>query len=108
MDEKPDGWNHELYDKLSFEYLIKCAGNKRIDEWNTQYWRYLESEWNRLYLVGTWDTKNVFELVMGDSQIIRPDFSSRICDIRLLPACSIDIKICHYVPKHESLIVKIF
>ena len=27
---RPEGWNKELYDKLSFEYLIECAKNHRL------------------------------------------------------------------------------
>ena len=49
MEERPEGWNQELYEKLSFEYLIECGENERIGEWNAPYLEYLESEWKRLY-----------------------------------------------------------
>lgn len=77
MDEKPEGWNQELYEKLSFDFLIECAENERIGEWNALYLEYLESEWNRLYPGRDWDPENVFELVRRDSKFKRPDFSWR-------------------------------
>jgi hypothetical protein len=49
MVERPERWNKELYDKLSFEYLIECAKNHRIDEWNQVYEAYLRSEWKRIF-----------------------------------------------------------
>jgi len=77
MDEKPEGWDQELYEKLSFEYLVECAENQRIDEWNALYREYLESEWKRLYPERKWDPENVFELVMRESDFERPDFSEK-------------------------------
>ncbi len=77
MDEKPEGWNQELYEKLSFEYLIECAENKRIDEWNALYQEYLESEWKRLYPARKWDPDNVFELAKRQPDFKRPDFSGK-------------------------------
>jgi len=63
MDEKFEGRGQELYNKLNSEYLIECAENNRIDEWNAQYLEYLELEWNRLYHPGTWDENKILELV---------------------------------------------
>ncbi len=77
MDKRPEVWNQELYEKLSFDFLIECAENKRIDEWNALYLEYLESEWKRLYPKREWDTENVFALVKRDSEFNRPNFSSK-------------------------------
>ena len=74
MDEIPEGWNQELYEKLSFEYLIECAENKNIHEWNALYLEYLESEWKRLYPDRKWDPENVFELVMRWPDFKKPTF----------------------------------
>ncbi|WP_319378321.1 pentapeptide repeat-containing protein [uncultured Methanocorpusculum sp.] len=73
MDEIPEGWNKDLYDKLSFDFLIECAENNRINEWNALYQMYLKSEWNRLHPEMAWDPKNVLELVR-QSQSKIPDF----------------------------------
>jgi len=75
MDEKPEERGQELYSKLNSEYLIECAENERIGEWNAQYLEYLALEWNRLYPKRDWDPKNVVDLVKRDSQLIRPNFS---------------------------------
>ncbi len=75
MEEKPERWNQELYEKLSFEYLIECAENKKIDEWNALYLEYLESEWKRMYPKRGWGQKEILELVDIFSQYKRSDFS---------------------------------
>jgi hypothetical protein len=49
MADRSEGWNKELYDKLSFEYLIECARNYQIEEWNRAYEEYLRSEWKRIF-----------------------------------------------------------
>jgi len=77
MDEILEGWDKDLYDKLSFEYLIACGENERIDEWNALYLEYLESEWKRLYPERMWDPENVFELVKRQSGFKKPDFSKK-------------------------------
>ena len=74
MDEKPEERGQELYYKLNSEYLIECAENERIDEWNAQYLEYLALEWNRLYHPREWGQKNILELVRH-SHFRRPDFS---------------------------------
>jgi uncharacterized protein YjbI with pentapeptide repeats len=48
MDEKLEGWNAELYDKLTPEYLKKCVKYDRVEEWNKNYQAYLDSEKERL------------------------------------------------------------
>ena len=75
MDEKPEGWNQELYEKLSFEYLVECGENERIGEWNSLYLEYLESEWKRLYSEGKWDPIDSVRMVVSNPQLIGPDFS---------------------------------
>ncbi len=63
MDEIPEDQGQGRYNKLDYAYLIKCAENNVIDEWNTLYLEYLESEWNRLYPERAWDPENILELV---------------------------------------------
>jgi len=94
MDEILEGWDKDLYDKLSFDFLIECAENEKIDEWNELYLEYLDSEWTRLYPEREWYSKNVVELVgrvdISDLGLIeyfelqksgalfkRPDFSGK-------------------------------
>ena len=74
MVERPEGWNKELYDKLSFEYLIKCAKNNKIEEWNMEYDKYLKSEWDRIFPGVEYDPENIVKLV--DYDFVRPDFRS--------------------------------
>lgn len=74
MGEIPEGWDKDLYDKLSFDFLIECAENKKIEAWNALYKEYLESEWNRLYPKREWDPKNVLELVNERLLYIAPNF----------------------------------
>jgi len=75
MVERPEGWNKELYDKLSFEYLIECAKNDRIDEWNQAYEAYLKSEWERLCPDKGYDPQNIGKLLSHDSNFQRPSYS---------------------------------
>jgi len=70
MDEKSD-WR-DL--GICFGYLIECAENNWTDMWNTDYLKYLASEWNRLYHPREWDRKYILELVRHP-QFKRPDFS---------------------------------
>ena len=74
MDEIPEGWNQELYKNLNIKKLIECAENKKIDEWNALYLKYLESEWKRLYPNREWNPEDILELVNIESQIKRPNF----------------------------------
>lgn len=71
MDEKPDRPNQELYKNLNIKKLIECAENERIDEWNTLYLEYLESEWKRIYPKREWDPENILELVENDRLHLR-------------------------------------
>ncbi len=75
MVEGPDGWNKELHDKLSFEFLIKCVQNERIKEWNKEYDKYLKSEWERLFPGVKYDPENIGELFDSNSRFQRPDYS---------------------------------
>jgi len=75
VDERPEGWNKELYEKLSFEYLIECSHNLRIIEWNQLYDAYLKSEWERIFLNEVYDSRNIAKLIDDDSDFIQPDFS---------------------------------
>ena len=77
MSEILDGWNKELYDNLSFEYLIECAKNGKIDEWNQLYENYLISEWERLFPNKKYDTKNYGEFFEYYSGLKRPDYSGK-------------------------------
>ena len=77
MVERPEGWNKELYDKLSFEYLIKCAKNGKISEWNQAYEAYLKSEWERIFPDKKYDLKNIGELFDNRSDFVKPDFSGK-------------------------------
>lgn len=49
VDERPEGWNKELYDRLSHDFLITCAQNDGIEEWNQEYAAYLRYEWGRRF-----------------------------------------------------------
>ncbi|MDO9522280.1 MAG: pentapeptide repeat-containing protein [Methanocorpusculum sp.] len=77
VDERPDGWNKELYDKLSFEYLVECAQNNKIGEWNQEYEKYLKSEWQRLFPNEEYDPKNKGKLFDNGSDFVRLDFPNK-------------------------------
>jgi len=77
MVRNHDGWNQKLYNKLSFEYLIKCAKNKQINEWNQAYEAYLKSEWDRLFSDEEYDPENIRKLFDDGSGFLQPDFSDR-------------------------------
>ena len=49
VNKRPEGWNKELYDKLSYDFRIECAKNGEIEEWNQVYEAYLRSEWERVF-----------------------------------------------------------
>jgi uncharacterized protein YjbI with pentapeptide repeats len=77
MVERPEGWHKELYDKLSFEYLIECAKNERIDEWNQDYEAYLRSEWERIFPGVKCDSINIGKLLNHDSKFQRPSYNKK-------------------------------
>ncbi len=78
VDERPEGWNKELYDKLSFEYLIECATKyDGIREWNKEYEKYLKSEWNRLYPGVEYNPENKGKLCFYRYGFVRPDYSKK-------------------------------
>ncbi len=78
LDERPDGWNKELYDKLSFEYLIECAENDRVEEWNREYMAYLKSELERLFPQDKeYYLMNIEKLYDNRSGFVQPDFSGK-------------------------------
>ncbi len=60
--EKPDGWNEELYYKLSCDFLIECAKNDTIKEWNQAYEAYVRSEWERIFPDNRYDAEDIQEL----------------------------------------------
>jgi len=74
MVERPEGWNETLYNKLSFEYLIECAKNYSIEEWNQAYDAYLRSEWERIFPDEVYDPENIQKLF--DADFVLPDFSN--------------------------------
>jgi len=74
VDERPEGWNKELYDKLSFEYLIEGSQNNKIEEWNLAYEEYLKSEWMRIFPDKEYDLKNIGELFNIQSDFVKPHF----------------------------------
>lgn len=74
VNESPEGWNEELYDKLSFEYLIACAQTNRIGEWNLAYDKYLKSEWEMIFPDEEYDPKNIGKLIDNVSGFVRPVF----------------------------------
>ena len=79
MVERPEGWNKELYDKLSFDFLIECAKKDKIEEWNQAYEAYLKSEWERLFPDEDYDSENIAKLIdpNSDTDLVRPDFSEK-------------------------------
>lgn len=74
MDERPEGWNKELYDKLSHDFLITCAQNDGIEEWNQAYEAYLRSEWGRRFPSEGYDSENIGKLFDNRSGFVKPDF----------------------------------
>ncbi|MDD2788940.1 pentapeptide repeat-containing protein [Methanoculleus sp.] len=83
MVERPEGWNEELYNKLSFEYLIECSKNGKIEEWNLVYKAYLKSEWERLFPEMEYNKKKQMDFLNYDSGFVLPryeekDFSASI------------------------------
>jgi uncharacterized protein YjbI with pentapeptide repeats len=82
MVKRPEGWNKELYDKLSFEYLIECAKNHRIDEWNCVYEEYLRSEWKRIFPNKEYDPERISFMINTyhhnvNSFFVYPNFTGR-------------------------------
>lgn len=75
MDEKPEGWNQDLYEKLSFGFLINCAKRGIFDEWNQVYEAYLKSEWKRLFPDEVFDISNLGNLCASGSGWIQPKFT---------------------------------
>jgi uncharacterized protein YjbI with pentapeptide repeats len=73
-DERPKEWNLELYEKLSSDYLVECAKNHRIEEWNQAYEAYLRSEWERLFPEEGHELENIQKLIDADSGFILLDF----------------------------------
>ncbi len=79
VDERPDGWKKELYDKLSYNFLIECAAkNDGIKEWNLEYEKYLRSEWQRLFPHDKeYDPENIGKLFYLNSGFVRPGLSGK-------------------------------
>ena len=78
--EGPKGWNKELYDKLSYDFLIECATkNDGIKEWNQAYEAYLRSEWERFVSLIEYDKKNIWVLIDLDLgfDFVRPDYKKK-------------------------------
>lgn len=73
VDERPEVGNKDL----SFEYLIKCAKNGKINEWNQAYDKYLKSEWNRLFPGVEYDPENKGKLFEYGSGFERPDYNNK-------------------------------
>jgi len=76
VDERPKGWNKELYHKLSSDFLIKCAKKGNIEKWNLAYEAYLKSEWKRLAFFGEYDKENNGKLFAYRSGFKRPVFNT--------------------------------
>ncbi|WP_209315031.1 pentapeptide repeat-containing protein [Methanocorpusculum sp. GPch4] len=72
--EWPIVYNKELYEIISYDYLIKCAKNKRILEWNHAYEAYLKSEWEKMFPDERYDLENIGELFFEGSYFVRPDY----------------------------------
>lgn len=73
MEEKHEIQDKEQYKKFSSGYLIKCAENKNIDEWNDLYEGYFASGWNKLHPDKEWKPENISEL-MSQNGIILPGY----------------------------------
>lgn len=74
VNKRLEGWNKELYDKLSFDFLIKCAKNGKINEWNLAYEAYLRSEWERIFPVEKYQKENNWRLFDYGSGFVRPNY----------------------------------
>ncbi len=72
-----NGLNKELYEKLSSDYLIECAKNRKIDEWNIAYEAYLKAEWERLFPDEEYDPENMGKLFCDSSKFVRPGFQDK-------------------------------
>ncbi|MEA5037603.1 MAG: pentapeptide repeat-containing protein [Methanocorpusculum sp.] len=77
MVEGPEGWNKELYDKLSFDFLIDCAQYLGIEEWNKEYDKYLKSEWDRIFPGVEYDPENKGKLFEYESGFQRPNYNKK-------------------------------
>ncbi len=77
MKWRPEGWNEELYEKLSYDYLIECAKNERIEECNKKYEDYLKSEWERIFPDEGYDAENIGRLFYYGSHFQRPDYKNK-------------------------------
>jgi len=75
MEVMPDGWNERLYDNLNFRYLVECASDGLIDEWNEAYEEYLRSEWERLFPNMIYYSKNIQALI--HAHFVRPDYKKK-------------------------------
>ncbi len=64
----------QLYDKLSHDFLITCAQNDGIEEWNQAYEAYLRSEWGRRFPSEGYDSENIGKLFDNRSGFVKPDF----------------------------------
>lgn len=83
MVERSEEWNRELYDKLSYDFLIECAQNDEIKKWNEAFEAYLKFEWERLIPNQAFDMENIVHLPNFYSEWIFPIFSDK--DIVLSP-----------------------
>ena len=77
VNKRPEGWNKELYDKLSYDFRIECAKNGEIEEWNQVYEAYLRSEWERVFPLIECDKKSKMVLFDDIFSFVRPDFHSK-------------------------------
>jgi len=76
MSKKPNGWKKDLYERLSYEYLIECAIKYKIEDWNLAYGIYLRSEWRRIFPNEDSDLENIWKVFDYDD-FVRPDFSDK-------------------------------
>lgn len=83
-DERPEGWNEELYDKLSFDFLIECAQNGKIKEWNLAYEAYLKSEWERIFPDERYDSERI-SILINRSQLDVKVFQEKVKLIFVCP-----------------------
>ncbi len=75
--EWPEVYNKELYGILSYDFLIECAKNKRILEWNHAYEAYLKSEWEKLFPDERYDMENIGKLFFDGSDFVRPNYNRK-------------------------------
>jgi len=73
MVEEPKGWN----EKLSYDFLIECAKNDKIDEWNMAYEAYLRYEWVRLFPSEMYDLENIGKLFCDDVGFERLEYKGK-------------------------------